>query len=119
MLEVWHKRGVISSAGYSAAETLRNAFEGTQRTPGWPEAERVQSSPKPDHAVAIHVDRLSRLHQISRYVPREDRQIVDACVLNGHTPAAVGYKGKRYQEGLAALSDALDRLARALGYIRS
>lgn len=115
MLEVWHKRGVISTAGFNAAEKLRDAFEATERAPGWPDNDRVQSSPKPDHAVAIQIDRLSRYHDIARHVGQADRAIMDACVLSRGTPATIGYKGRRYQEGLDLLRDALDRLAREMG----
>ncbi|AXC50048.1 hypothetical protein DRW48_10415 [Paracoccus suum] len=116
MLEVWHRRGVISTAGFTAAEKLRDAFEGTQRGPGWPENDRVQSSPKPDHAVTIQVDRISRYAKLAAYVTREDWPIVEACVLDGRTPAAIrGFRGKGYQTGLVALHDALDRMACAMG----
>jgi len=112
MLEVWYRKGMISSAGYSAAEALRNAFEATQRGSGWPDNDRVQSSPKPDHAVAIQIDRISRLHAINRLVDDCDRDIIDTCVLFGRTPASLArYRGRHYQDGLAHLSLAIDRLA--------
>jgi hypothetical protein len=116
MLEFWHKRGTISTAGYNAATDLRDAYEGTQRAKGWPEAERVQSSPKPDMAVTIQIDRLSRFHQFSKHIPAQDRPMIGACVLEAKTPAAVGYIGPSYQRGLIELKAALDRLARNMGY---
>lgn len=114
MLGVWHRKGVISTAGYSAAELLRNAFEATQCAPGWPEAERVQSSPKPDVAVTIQIDRLSNYHHIAKRVIEGDRKIIAVCVLGSGTPASAGYRGARYQDGLAHLRDALDRLSDAM-----
>jgi len=115
MIEVWHRKRVISTDGYNAAEKLRDAFERTQCAPGWPEAERVDSSPKPDHAVTIQITRLSRYHAIARCVHPDDRDILSACVLSGATPAALRrYKGRAYQAGLEHLRDALDRLASAL-----
>lgn len=114
MLEVWHRRGVISSAGYNAAEKLRDAYEGTLRAGGWPDSERVQSSPKPDMAVTIQIDRLSRYHTIARHIPQEDRPLIMACVLHQQTPAAAGYQGRRYRAGLEALGSALDRFAARL-----
>jgi len=116
MLEFWHKRGTITTPGYNAATDLRDAYEGTQRAPGWPESERVQSSPKPDHAVTIQIDRLSRFHQFSKHIAPTDRAMINACVLEARTPAAAGYKGPLYQRGLIELRDALDRLARSMGY---
>lgn len=114
MLEVWHRKGQISTAGFNAAEKLRDAFEATGRAPGWPDNDRVQSSPKPDHAVTIQIDRISRYHAIARLVPASDRAVIDACVLSRRTPASAGYKGRRYDAGMKHLRDALDRLAEAM-----
>lgn len=117
MLEVWHRKGVISTAGFNAAEKLRDAFEATSRAPGWPDNDRVQSSPKPDHAVTIQIDRLSAFHAFHRHVTDEDREIIDACVLLGGSPMRIRrYRGGRgYQAGLEHLRAALDRLAIAIG----
>lgn len=114
MLEIWHKQGAITTEGFNAAEKLRDAFEATQRAPGWPDNDRVQSSPKPDHAVTIQIDRISAFNAINRHVVADDRSIISACVLHRHTPAVAGYKGRAYQAGLDHLRDALDRLARAI-----
>lgn len=122
MLEVWHRKGMISTAGFNIAEKLRDAFEATQRTPGWPDNDRVQSSPKPDHAVTIQIDRIAAYERIMRHVSRFDRPIISACVLDRQTPAAIRNRdGKRpfiadgYKIGIIALRDALDRLATAMG----
>lgn len=116
MLEVWHKKGVISTRGFNAAERLRDAFEATERAPGWPDNDRVQSSPKPDHAVTIQIDRLSRYHSVSRCVASDDREIIDACVLHRGTPGSLRqYRRENYQAGLRHLHDALDRLSDAIG----
>ena len=115
MLEVWHRKGVISTQGYNAAEALRDAFEATERTPGWPDNDRVQSSPKPDHAVTIQIDTIRRFHAVHRFVPAQDRAIIDACVLRRASPAYAGYRGAAYRDGLQHLADALDRLSIAMG----
>ncbi len=121
MLEIWHRKRTITTAGFNAAERLRDAFEATQRTPGWPDNDRVQSSPKPDHAVTIQIDRISRFHAVNRLVSPSDREIIGAVVLDGCTPAQViidgkrPYRGAAYQRGLEHLRDALDRLAKAMG----
>lgn len=120
MLEVWHRKGVITTEGYNAAERLRAAFEGTQQSPGWPDNDRVQSSPKPDHSVTIQIDQISRYHEIARHVATDDQPIISRCVLDAGTPASLRVNGKRpyhgagYERGLQHLSDALDRLARAM-----
>lgn len=117
MLERWHRKGQISAAGYTAACALRDAFEATGRSASMdPTQDRVDSSPKPDHAVEIQIDRLSRFHQINRHVAPEDRAIIGACVLSGGTPASLRqYRGRMHQAGMIHLSEALDRLASSLG----
>ena len=110
-LERWHRMGDISTAGYNAAEKLRNAFEATERAPGWPDNDRVQSSPKPDHAVTIQIDRLSRYHAIARHVHRDDREIIGQCVLRQGTPSGLMRYRRKPVQGKAALRAALDRLA--------
>lgn len=121
MLEIWHRKRIITTAGFNAAERLRDAFEATQRAPGWPDNDRVQSSPKPDHAVTIQVDRISRFHAINRLVIDGDAAIISAVVLDKCTPAQVimdgkrPYRGAAYQRGLDHLRDALERLAKAMG----
>lgn len=121
MLEVWHKNGTITADGYTAAEKLRSAFEATQRAPGWPDNDRVQSSPRADHAITIQIDRLASFTAIMRLVIPEDRQVIDACILHGHSPAAIitsdgrkPYCGQRHNDGLLHVRSALDRLAAAM-----
>jgi hypothetical protein len=114
MLERWHRLGKISTAGYNAAEKLRDAFEATERAPGWPDNDRVQSSPKPDHSVTIQIDRLSRFHEIAKHIPREDQRIINHCILSKGTPCGLReYRGNP-DAGHKALRAALDRLARRI-----
>lgn len=122
MLEVWHRKGVITTAGYNAAVSLRNAFEATQKAPGWPDNDRVQSSPKPDHAVAIMIDRVSAYHAINKLVHPGDAAIVDMCVIQDSSPAYIRdkdgkrpYYGPGHKAGIAHIRAALDRLAKRMG----
>lgn len=123
MLEVYHRKGEITTEMWNAAEKLRDAFEATQRSAGWPDNDRVQSSPKPDHAVTIQIDRLSRFHSINRMVRPEDKPIIDACVLSGNGPTSAIINGAKpyrgsgaaYQRGMDHLRDALKHLAGAMG----
>lgn len=116
MLEVWHRRGTITTAGFTAAERLRDAFEGTQRSPGMAQSERVQSSPKPDHAVTIQIDRMSRFVAESAHVAPDDRAIIEACVLDGASPQRIRkYRGGRgLMAGLEHLRNALDHVAKSM-----
>ncbi len=117
MLETWHRKGVISTAGYNAAEKLRDAFAATQKAPGWPDNDRVQSSPKPDHAVTIQIDRLSAYHRIAKLIPPQDSAIIATCVLQDRSAAHIVTDGRRpyygpgHKAGLTHLREALDRLA--------
>ncbi len=112
MLEVWYRQNTITTAGFNAAEKLRDAYEATLRAPGWPESERVQSSPKPDHAVAVQIDRMSGFIAASRHVGHGDKAIIAACVLERGTPASLkAYRNDGYKAGLVHLREALDRMA--------
>ncbi len=112
MLEVWHRQGTISTAGFNAAERLRDAYEATLRAPGWPESERVQSSPKPDHAVAMQIKRMSGFIEQSSNVAAGDKAIIATCVLDRGTPASIrAYRNDGYKAGLVHLREALDRMA--------
>jgi hypothetical protein len=125
LLDVWHRKGVLSAAAYSVACDLRDAFLATQMGRAVDlTQERVDSSPKPDHAVTIQIDRLSKFHALMRHVVRADVPIIQACVLDGGGPGdVVGRDGLhpfrnvvgeiwRHDAGLRALSDALERLAK-------
>lgn len=114
LLQYWHKRGTISTAGYNAAVHLKDAFDDTFRSkPSLPENDRVQSSPKPDHAVTIQIERISRYEKLARHIASKDKAIISACVLDGHHPSRV-YGALRVREGLAHLHDALDRMSDAM-----
>lgn len=115
LLAFWWGRGTISTGGYNAAVALRNAYDDTLRgPPALPENDRVQSSPKPDQSIDIRITRISRFSTLMRRVADEDREIVSACVLDGHHPSRV-YGALRTKDGFQHLRDALDRLHAAIG----
>ena len=113
LLEFWRNRNSITEGGYQAAVRLRDAYEATMCSkPSLPDNDRVQSSPKPDTAVAIQIDRISRFDAMMRHVRHADRQIISACVLDGKHPRTLPqFKGDRHREGLAHLRAALDYLS--------
>ena len=121
MLDVWRKKGVISQAGWYAGVKLRDAIEATQKAPGWPDNDRVQSSPKPDHAVTIQIDRLSAVSNITKHIAAGDKDLLWHCT-SGGIPATLvvqgvkPYHGRAYEAGLLHLSQGLDRLADAMGW---
>ena len=82
--------------------------------PGWPEAERVDSSPKPDHAVTIQITRPAATVP-SRAACIQTTGIFcrpASCPAQPGSPC--GDTGRAYQARLEHLRDALDRLASAL-----
>jgi hypothetical protein len=117
MLDVWMGNGTISTEQWNTAVILRAAWERTQQTPGTDYARpRVDSSPKPDHAIAIQTDRISKLRAAWANIRPTDEPIVLHCVIDGLIPATLRmpsgrrpYRGANYQMGLQALRDALDR----------
>ena len=69
-------------------------------------------NPKPDMAVAIQIDRISRFEVMMRGVRDADRQIVRACVLDGRHPSQLPqYQGDKSRDGFAHLRAALDYLS--------
>lgn len=114
LLDFWNGRGSITTGGMNAAKVLRAAYEQTMRAPpALPDNDRVQSSPKPDHAIDIQVERISRFAKLMRLVADDDREIVTVCVLDGGHPARV-YGAVRTREGFDHLREALDRLHDAM-----
>ena len=113
LLEFWRNRNSITEGGYQAAVRLRDAYEATMCSkPSLHDNDRVQSSPKPDMAVAIQIDRISRFDAMMRHVRQSDRQIVSTCVLDGKRPCTLPqFKGDRQREGLAHLRAALDYIS--------
>lgn len=115
MLEVWHIRGTISTGGYNYAVKLRDAYEATQRTPGWPDNDRVQASPRPDLAVAEQADRLTDFLALSRYIHPADRPVIDWCVLGKRDVAGIT-TGQKLAAATQALGAALDRAVREMDH---
>lgn len=113
LLEFWRNRNSITEGGYQAAVRLRDAYEATMCSkPSLPDNDRVQSSPKPDMAVAIQIDRISRFDAMMRHVRHADRQIISACVLDGKHPRSLPqFNGGRHREGFAHLRAALDYIS--------
>lgn len=122
MLEVYHKRGVISTRGYTAGEKLQSAWEGTQRSPAGIENDKVQVSPSPGLAVTMQIDRISRLVEVSKKISQEHAALIEHVVIGNNAIQSFREKGRRIylgrngDDGKAALRNALDRLADRLGY---
>ena len=76
------------------------------KTPGWPDNDRVQSSPKPDHAVEIQIDRMSRFHRVAGGLNAEERAIIESVLFHDEIPA-----GRRFYTRIERLRNILDKLA--------
>lgn len=113
MLEIYAARGWVSARGHAAGEAIRAAWLGTEKSAGtdWTR-DRVDSSQKPDAAIAIQIDRMSALVRVSKLVHDADRRIIDCVCCQGQ---AIGrlreYRGSRHEAGKAHLHSALERLA--------
>lgn len=125
-IEVWHNcfksgkrnRAWITTEQYNAAISYRDAFEATMRAPGTDYARPiVDSSPKPDHAVTIQMDRIGAYERAARAITPADRPILWHCVIMGAIPSTMSvngqrpYQGQGYDAGYDALRAALDKLA--------
>lgn len=121
MLEYYHRQGVITTRGRNAGEKLRDAWELTELGPGWSDNDRVQSSPRPDRAIAMQVDRMTALLWISRRVPQEHAAIIEHVAINSGSISGVVIKGKQpylganNARGKEVLRIAFDALADAVG----
>ena len=111
MVEVWRNNGTLSQAQYAAAVALRNVWEATGKAPGWPDNDRVQSSPKPDHAVVIALDRIGGYHRVRKLIPDSDWPVIDALVLGNGSMKRLGFTGPKHALGLVTLAAALERLS--------
>jgi len=118
MLDVYHRRGWITTRGYNAGMVLRAAWEKTELGGEWLQ-ERVDSTPKPDAAVTIQINRMAALVGITRRIPREDHRLLVsvACEKNAIGRLPEYRNGSRsHDRGKDHLREALDRLADRLGY---
>lgn len=111
MLEVYHRRGWISTRGFVAADRLRRAWLNTQRAPGGYPL-RVDTSPKPDQSIDILLSRISTLAALSAHISQDDRAILECIVYHdlalGHLPA---FRGRHFRAGVKKMAEALERLA--------
>lgn len=72
VLERYHRDGRISTRGYNAGVTLREAWLATERGQVAAEVrERVDTSARPDRVIDIRIDTMSRYLQVADKVPRE------------------------------------------------
>lgn len=122
ILETWRKSGAIDTAQWNTAVVLRAAWERTEQAPGTDyAAPRVDSSPKPDHAISIQIDRISALNAAWARVHGDDREFLYHCVVRGLIVATYRHQGKRpyhgagYAAGMQALRDALNRAGTTKG----
>lgn len=116
MLDLYLKREVISPRAHAAGLILRRAWLKTGMGQCAPFLrERVDSTPKPDAAVAILVDRISALVRVSRLVPQRDVRVIEiVCAHGAGVGALAEYRGPKHPFGLQHLSLALENLADAM-----
>lgn len=113
MLDLYLKREVITPRAHAAGLILRHAWLKTGMGQCAPFLrERVDSTPKPDAAVAILVDRITALVRVSRLIPQRDERIIGiVCEHGAGVGALPEYRGPRHPLGLMHLAAALESLA--------
>ena len=115
MIEVWHRKRVISTDGYNAAEnsamhsSAPNAPLAGPRPSGWTAARNpITPSRSRSRASAATMPSRAACIQTTGIFCRPA-----SCPAQPRQPCR-RYKGRAYQAGLEHLRDALDRLASAL-----
>ena len=113
MLEVYHKRGVISARGYMAGQHLRQAWLQTEMGQCSPFArEAVDTSLKLDATMAVMVDRISSYKKANSFTSAGDSSILSVVICSGASVGSIKeYRGEMHEVGLVHLRDAMDRLA--------
>lgn len=118
-LEQWHRNYLsqamrngkpqpyITTRQFNAAESYLDALEATMRATGWPDNDRVQSSPKPDHAITIQIDRISRFHEKAKHLTAEEKGVIETAIFGAENMG----KGQAYYVRFERLRAVLDKLA--------
>ena len=108
---------ILNERQFKAAQHLRNAYEGTQRTAPAIKAIQVDSTPKPDQHVAILIDRISKYSDAMRRVPSECRVVVEAVAIDNRAVSSLKqYKGRNHVKGVRLLQIGLDAVADHMMY---
>mgnify|MGYP001803260075 CR=1 FL=1 len=95
-----------------AAEAIRDAFSRVEMlSSGGPLKEQVQSSPKPDRAIAVQVDANSRWVHVTKPIPYRARELVEHVCCYGKPLRTSGYV--RASDLFKLL---MDRVADHMGY---
>ncbi|WP_028955912.1 hypothetical protein [Sulfitobacter sp. 20_GPM-1509m] len=113
MLQKYAKDGVISDRQLTAGAVLRDAWAKTEMGQGRDYSDPVvDSSPKPDQAIDIRIDRMSHYIAITRLIPAGDDSILQAVACEGRAIAHLReYRWRNLPKGKVHLADALERLA--------
>lgn len=116
VIESYFRREKIDDRQFDAALRLRVAWEQTMKSPPAIKKLQVDVTPKPDHFIAILMDRIGRYHEVARHAGRQHWRLVAHVVLDNRTlgslPEAGG--GRQLDRAHEALAEALDILADAL-----
>jgi hypothetical protein len=113
MLQKYARDEVITNRQLIAGATLRDAWSKTELGQGRDYSDPVvDSSPKPDQAIDIRIDRMSAYLSVSKLVPPEDKEILQAVACEGRAIAHLRqYRYRNVPKGKAHLAEALERLA--------
>lgn len=122
LAEHLRNKGFVSERGLRAALLIRDAFERTMRSPPAIKKVQVDTSPKPDHAVAIMVDRISAYHAAVQRIPPKYWSLVTWVVIDNQHPSSHPAVKRmdlptstRYRVGCRAFGKMIDEIAEAMG----
>lgn len=112
-LERYAAKGWVSPEGLSAGLRLHEAWERISIGTSAPWLrERVDATPRPDHAVTVQIDRREAYHRIWRGVPPGDRHVLHwVCCENRALGGMLKRRGRNHDTLKQHLREALDRMA--------
>lgn len=120
MLEIYHRRGVISDRGYVAGKVLREAWLRTEMGACSPFArEAVDNSLKLGEIMSVMIDRISAFRKANGNTACGDEEVLSVVACNGVAVGAIArYRNVMHEVGIMHLRDALERLADGMEGVR-
>lgn len=108
----YESRGLLTKRQANAAGVLLRAWEANQKGPPAIKKVQVDTSPKPDAAIAMMIDRVSAYHKIARLIAMQYRAyVLHVARDDRHIGSMAGYRRRVCMERLRkGLDDLADRL---------
>lgn len=114
--ELYHSKGVMTKRQLRAADALVMAWERTFRTPPAIKKVQVDVSPRPDAAISMQIDRVSKYHRLAKEIPKRSWPYVRHVVVDNRPLSSMAKGGAQLARYMDRMKDGLDALADFLGY---